>query len=469
MIRDRGQGTGDRRQGERETSSALLLLLFSFFLFSGCLGESNTDPPSLPPGVINVSNKPGVSSSPSAATSGGDLYMVWAEGDGAGNDGIFLARSNNGGLSFQTFQVSNTGNFSGNPKIALSSEGTNTNIHVVWEEFLPAKSETDIFYRRVVEDTTGNLTFEPTKNLSLSDPVCGPPARTLPCPSQVPAIATFNNHVFIAWMESTAYVPPDFNSPGSTFMLFNSDIIMVRSLNHGVDFLTANTEILSLPNTGFSNKQSPSQNPSLAAANGFLFIAWEDHLPNALQKLESMVMFRRLDINAPSPVYSPEITIEGRRLSNPVKAISQPSIAAEGSNVYLIWEGTDTQNPDSEIFFIRSTNGDTAAIGGPTFTSPTATESNISNNGGRSKKGRIAFSGPNLFISWEDTSSGAPLVLLRDSIDSGGTFRPAQTLINSSNTIGNTAITASGTSLFTFWEDALFGNFEIFSSRRELF
>ncbi|MEO2053995.1 MAG: hypothetical protein ABGX83_01590 [Nitrospira sp.] len=445
-----------RGQGRKGTKIALIFLLCSLFSFTGCLGESNTDPPTLPPGVTNISNNPGVSSSPSAATIGNTLYVVWAEGNDAGINEIFLARSDNGGISFKTFQVSNTGNFSGNPKMALSYNGTSNIVHVVWEEFLPAKAETDIFYGRAVEDVTGNLTFESPKNISISDPICGPSIEFgLPCPSQAPTITTFEGHVFVAWVESTFYVPPDPTFPGSTFKLFNSDILMVRSSDHGVSFPDPNLaspEILSLPNTGFGNEQSTSQNPSLAASNGHFFVAWEDTPP--IDGTLPKIFFRSLEIA--SFVFNPSIASSGVSLSNAIVSSNLPGVAGGGDNVYVIWEGTDAQGGDSEIFLRRAEG---VNLGPPfSFTAPI----NISNNAGRSKKGRIAVSGLDIFISWEDTSSGVPLVLLRDSVDGGVIFGDTQTLISSSNTIGNTAITASGNTLLTFWEDALFGNFEIF-------
>lgn len=472
MSRSRGQGSGVRGQLGSGTLPAFVFLLCFFFFFAGCLGESSTDPPALPPGVTNISKTTAVSFGPSAAsTSIGTIYVVWGDEGLGGDFDIFLSRSGDGGNSFSTpINVSNSLGFSGNPKIAISNDGNNI-VHIVWEEFLPSpvpnQGETDIFYSRAVEDATGNLDFGLPKNLSISDPICGPPAGGLPCPSQVPTITTFDNHVFVAWMESTAYIPPDFGTEGSTFQLFNSDILMVRSSDHGASFPDPSLfspEVLSLPNTGFTKQQSPSQNPSLAAANRQLFITWDDSLPVG-QERQSKILFRTLvDINSPTPVYTPDINIEGRRLSDPIVEVNQPGIAAEANNVYLIFEGTDPLEADSEIFLIQSVNG------GATFSSPTGPGRNISNNTGRSKKGRITVSGLNVFISWEDNSTGVPLVLFRVSPDGGVTFLPIppdrQTLISSSSTVGNTAIAASGLNLFAFWEDALFGNFEIFFSRR---
>ncbi len=453
---------------KRKRLSILALFLLSL---AGCLGESNTAPPTLPPGVTNISKTTAVSLAPSAASIGSVIYVVWGEGIDAVNDEIFLARSDNGGMSFGTpINVSKSPDFSGNPKIALSNNGTSNIVHVVWEELISnpgsGELEFDIFYSRAVEGLTGSLTFESPQNLSASLPVCGPSqASVFPCPSQVPAITTFNNHVFVAWMESTFYTQPNASDPSSTFQLFNSDILMVKSSDHGINFNKANPEVLSLPSISFSGTQSPSQNPSLAATGGHLFIAWEDTPPPDVTIPK--ILFRSLEIA--SSVYTPPITSPGLPLSDQIDLVGKPviansnlpGIAAEGDNVYLIWEGTDPDpnESDSEIFLRQAGN---VSSGSPFIFS---TARNLSNNTGRSKKGRIAISGQDIFIAWEDASTG-PLVLFSNSIDGGVTFGNTQTLISSSSTIGNTAITASNNTLFTFWEDALFGNFEVFSSRQ---
>ncbi|MFQ5781263.1 MAG: hypothetical protein ACE5HN_10840, partial [Nitrospiria bacterium] len=254
------------------------------------------------------------------------------------------------------------------------------------------------------------------------------------------------------WGESTRYITPPvaLGQTATSFTLLNSDILMVSSADGGSNF-TPVPQILSLPNTGLAT-QSPSQNPALTIANGQLYIAWED-----FPQPDTKILFRTFDIN--TSIFTPLLTIAGTPLSGPTQGSNRPSLAANGLNVYLLWEGFDPNaavNPDSEIFFIRSTDG------GTTFTNPTDPGSNLSNTTSSSNNGKLAVSDSDIFVIWEDNPSGLIGISFRSSTNSGANFNPTETLINTGGSLGNTTISASGGNLFAFWEDALLGNFEIF-------
>src|SRR5579863_3350650 len=191
------------------TSAKILMsIIMILSALTGCKG-AHVSNPTLPAGVINISNNKTTSIAPTAAASGNRVYVAWTDQVGTQNFAIFLSRSTDGGVTFDApINVSQSDGASGNPQIALSG----TNIYVAWEQFVPTNTaennETDIFFRRA-DDQNGTLVWDPPlnspgKNLSASPPICGP-AKKAPCPSQNIAITASGDNVFIAWGEATDY------------------------------------------------------------------------------------------------------------------------------------------------------------------------------------------------------------------------------------------------------------------------
>ncbi|HLG22027.1 MAG TPA: sialidase family protein [Candidatus Manganitrophaceae bacterium] len=445
------------------------IIITIFLLLAACRGENNTPLPSLPAGVLNLSKSQTLSFSPAIAASGNVLYAAWTDSEGPQNMEVFLSRSGDGGASFSApMNISQSVNFSGNPKLALSG----SNLYVVWEEFIPTNTsennETDIFYRRA-DDQNGTLVWDAPKNLSLSGLICGTAPKSGPCPSQGAAITAAGNNVYVAWAEATDYVISPITVGGSAtkFDLINSDILMVQSFDGGVTFSPAPITL-----SGFKtgNSLSPSLNPALASSGPTLYVAWEDFLqPN------SKILFRR----GPDPangVFFPDLTLPALIRSGSIKGPNRPGLAAEGAQVTLLWEGVspaDTGSgcpeldpatgqpfPHSEIFLIGS------ADQGFSFTDPDVAQSNLSNTPCHSNSGRIAVSLPSVYVAWEDKTPGTRGILFKKSADGGATFGAVETLSQTAGSASNAAIASSGTSLFAVWEDSTLGNLEIFFTRR---
>jgi ethanolamine utilization microcompartment shell protein EutL len=94
----------------------------------------------------------------------------------------------------------------------------------------------------------------------------------------------------------------------------------------------------------------------------------------------------------------------------------EPSSAASGNNVYVVWDddGTASQGSDSDVLYRRSTNG------GASFGSAV----NLSNSTGLSQIPAIAASGNNVYVVWQDDTlvSGIPDILYRRSTNGGASF-----------------------------------------------
>lgn len=421
---------------------------------------------------MNLSKSTALSIGPQIALSGNSVYVVWQEHTGGQNMEVFLSRSGDGGTTFDApINVSQSSSFSGNPKIAVSGNL----IYVVWEEFVSDRNDTDIFFREA-EDQNGSFVWAPPldapgKNLSLSPPVCGTPGnKTGPCPSQEPAVVAFGDNVFVAWGEATDYLisPVTVGQSATQFTLLNSEILFTHSTNRGADF-TPSPAVISGPKPssicGADAPQTPSLNPTLAAADGHLYIAWED-----CTRPKSKVLFRRLP--DPTGSFTPPLSQDPTILSGSINGSNRPELAAEGDRVYLLWEGfpfPEESNtcpvlggsaPNSEILLIRSLNQ------GATFTSTDdLPQTNLSNNACSSNDGKIAVSDGSIHVVWMDNTPGLAGLVYRKSTDNGATFSPAVN-IQGSGSAANPSITASSNTLFTTWEDATLGNLEVVFTKK---
>lgn len=442
---------------------------------AGCRG-AHVSNPTLPAGVINISNNKTTSIAPTAAASGNRVYVAWTDQVGPQNFAIFLSHSTDGGATFDApINVSQSDGPSGNAQIALSG----TNIYVAWEQFVPTNTaennETDIFFRHA-DDQNGTLVWDPPlsapgKNLSASPPICGP-AKKAPCPSQNIAIAASGDNIFIAWGEATDYAIAQIaiGQAATEFKLFNSDILMVESFDRGNTF-SGPIDLSGPKSSGTpcaNATESTSINPTLAAsAGGPLYAAWEDcNQPNA------KILFRRFP-NQQNLISVPPLTQSAITLSGDIKGSTQPSLAADGNTLFLVWDALpfpDSQCPlsgpdgaplaNSEILLIRLDDQ------GVMLTNPDdLTQSDFSNTACSSNKPKIVFSPPFVYVTWEDSTPGVNGISFKKSTDGGLTFNTRTSLFETGGSSANPALAASGSALFAFWEDATLGNLEILFTR----
>ena len=457
---------------------SLISILFGLLLLlTGCKGENNPSRPELPAGIINISKSNSLSIAPDTAASGSNVYVVWQELAGGQNMEIFLSRSADSGATFgDPINISQSTASSTNPRIAVSGNF----VYVVWEEAVPTDVEAqdiDIFYRRG-QDENGTFTWYPPLNesgLRLSSTVqnCRDLTQTPgddPCVSFSPAVVASGSNLFVAWSESTIYqfkVDNTLNPPSKTFQNLNSEILVVRSTDGGQQFDQPLT--VSGPKTDAT--PSPSSGPTLAAAAGRIYIAWEDKpLPQPTQNPQAKVLFRIL-ADPLNSTFSPPLSQPPTLLSGFIRESSRPNLAAEGDRVYLAWEGflpsngtcpavqqdnTPVTSERSEIFFIHSEDD------GSHFSDPNnCAQSNFSNTVGNSNGPRLVASGPFVYLTWMDSTPGLAGILFRKSADNGNTFTAPALLVPGGGSTANPSIAASGGTLFTSWEDATLGNLEV--------
>jgi len=113
-----------------------------------------------------------------------------------------------------------------------------------------------------------------------------------------------------------------------------------------------------------------------------------------------------------------------------------PKIAISGTNVYVTWEQTPGNN--GAIFLTRSTDN------GATF----ETVKNLGNNTGFNGFPQIALSGNNVYVVWHDATNG---ILFARSTDNGATFETVKNLGNNTGFNGFPQIAVSGNNVYVVW------------------
>jgi hypothetical protein len=181
------------------------------------------------------------------------------------------------------------------------------------------------------------------------------------------------------------------------------------------------------------SKLSPDAIPTSSS-----FIAWQDDTIG-----NNEILFRR------GVVFDPE----EKNLSNNAGFSGEPAISIAGNNVYVVWY--DDTSGNNEILYKRSTDG--GANFGATV--------NLSNNAGVSDFPAVAASGNNVYVVWEDNTSGNDEILYRRSIDGGANFDPTINLSNNAGLSLFPAVAASGNKVYVVWQDTTLGNIEILYGR----
>jgi len=143
-------------------------------------------------------------------------------------------------------------------------------------------------------------------------------------------------------------------------------------------------------------------------------------------------------------------------LSNTAGGSFAPQISSEGNNVYVVWDDDTSGIFTPDIFFARSTDG------GLTFSEP---PENISNNTGGSEQPQISVEGNNVYVVWSDTTLGDENTFFARSTDGGLTFsEPPENISENTGNSLRPQISSEGNNVYVVWYTVT-GNFDIFFSR----
>lgn len=407
-------------------------------------------------GIKNLSNNAGDSRDPLVDVSGNIVYVVWVDQTtptGAGD--IFFKRSTDGGNTFgTTVNLSNDIGDSAEPRIAKSG----SNLYVVWQDY----SNHDVFFKRSADN---GATFTSTVNLSM-DPHSSNQPQIAASGNYVYVVwgditvgngtsldqtrlffrASNNNGGSFGSVKAISPgvedISPQIAAAGSNVYIAGQDgaednfeIFFIRSTNNGGSF--------SAP-ISINNNHEASIFGNIVADGSNVYLVWTDRSIGS----SSDVFFR---YSTDSGDHFKDIV----NLSNNAGESQDPHMRVIGSNVYIAWsDSTGSLGFARDILFKRSINN------GADFDST----KNISNNPGDSSNPQISRSGTAVRIVWQDDTfgtQGQDDVLFRASGDNGITFGTIRNLSNNAGGSFDPMIISSGDDMYVVWQDNTSGNWEI--------
>ena len=145
-------------------------------------------------------------------------------------------------------------------------------------------------------------------------------------------------------------------------------------------------------------------------------------------------------------------------LSKDIPESREPQITVAGDNVDIIWTGFGSGVEDQDdVFFKKSSDG------GATFSDTI----NLSKNIGSSFNPRIAVSGNNVYVIWQDDTgnTGNTSLFFQKSSDGGATFSDTINLSNDTGFATDPRMSLFGNAIHVIWQDDTLGPDEILYKR----
>jgi hypothetical protein len=331
---------------------------------------------------------------------------------------------------------------SSEPRVAVSGD----HVYVVWLERLTDEGTATRVLIRVSHN--GGRSFGGTRALSPS----GGEASSV-------NLLAHESRVYVAWSDAS-------DDGGMRFR---------ASLDHGSSF----GPVRELSGPGNAGR------PSLAASNNHVYVAWS----NSRGDEEGDILFRAshnqgrsfgplLDLNEDDEVGFVDLAAQGhnvylvwddgfsddapairfrrstdkgdsfepiQRLSMTPSDATGPRLAVRNDDVYLTWGECEFPDPiQCEILFRRSTNE------GATFGPPV----NVSENPGPSVSPEIAVEHDHVYVTWMDSTPGNFDIFFRKSDDRGRSFEPGLNLSNNPGESFDQRISAEDDFVRVVWQDA---------------
>ncbi|HWP52455.1 MAG TPA: sialidase family protein [Candidatus Binatia bacterium] len=368
-----------------------------------------------------ISNSLNDSIAPSIATDGTNIYITWTDQSRSGPGEIFFSKSADGGQTFSAPKnISNKQGDSIAPFLAING----TDIYVTWTYRYPnnpsggwSDDNSEIYLSK---STDGGKTFSVPQRISEDSSF-----------SSGSKMVIEGNNIFVTWFTITR--------DGNSYK--NMEIYLSKSTDGGKTF--------SVP-LNISNNEGFSDSQSIATDGINIFVAWSD------EHMDNTAVFLTKSTDGGQTFTTPQ------NISNNMRYSDSPSIAIDGSNIFIVWT-YQIKGENHDILFSKSTDG------GQTFAEP----QNISNTNGFSTSPSIAIDGSNIFVTWVDGQTKSSPILFSKSIDGGLTFSPPQTISNNTGFSSSPSIATDGINIFNAWswaarsddrQDLLFSKLMIESS-----
>jgi hypothetical protein len=296
-----------------------------------------------------------------------------------------------------TKRITNTTGHSSNPAIAVDG----SNIYVVWMDITPGNLE--IYFKQSADR---GVTWSAGKRIT-----------NTAGHSYYPSIAVNGSNIYVVWEDET---------PG------NSEIYFKQSADRGTTW-TANKRL--------TKNALASWSPVVAVVGPNIYVAWDDYTPGVQE-----IFFKRSSDGGITWTKDKQLT------NNPGSSVF-PAIAADGSNIYIVW--ADAEFGGVDIFFKRS--NDAGATWTPSM--------RLTYNAGGSFYPAIAVDGSNIYVVWEDNTLGNYEIYFKRSSDRGVSWTPNKRFTNNSGDSRSPAIAVDGFNVYVTWNDITPGNYEIYFKR----
>jgi len=297
--------------------------------------------------AMNLSNNADDSYCPAIAVSAANIYVAWHDWT-PGNAEIFFRKSSDGGATWQAAKrLTNNSGSSYRPAIAVSG----ANVYVAWDDNTPGNYE--IYSRKSADDAA---TWQAAKRLTNNTGG-----------SFASAIAVSGANILLTWSDDT---------PG------DSEIYFRKSADDGTTWQSSKR---------ITNNAGNSANPSIASKNSTIYIAWHDMTPGNPE-----IFFRK-------SVDGGATWQDATRLTNNSGNSQNPSIWGNDAIVFVAWHDDTPGNP--EIFIRKSPDG------GAIWQSA----QRLTNTSNLSYEPRIAANNSNVYVVWEDCTPGNYEIYLKYS------------------------------------------------------
>ncbi|MGI0019354.1 MAG: sialidase family protein [Nitrososphaera sp.] len=342
--------------------------------------------------VTNLTENPDDSVYGQIAATGDNVHVAWQESISGGNYDIFIKSSRDGGDTFEndTVNLSNNAGFSEHPQLAVSDD----NVYVAWTDDPSVRRE--IFFAKSEDGT------------SYSEPI----TLSEPGDSYNVEMTAFGSDVYLVWQA-------------------NDDAVIFRASHDSGETFDAPVAI--------ADGAGPESFPKVAAYGDAVHIVWTVANESALYHVKSIDR---------GDTFSKVIKLNGDN------AVGEAQVAAYKDDVHVIWGGLHEAKVD-DLFYARS--GD----GGDTFAGPVPIGIKDPLN---VELVVMPLSGQQYAIhvaSQVALSSENHEILLTSSVDGGRTFAKAANLSNNAGISECPTVSTAGNQIFVSWEDLTTGNHEI--------
>ncbi|MFH1702231.1 MAG: choice-of-anchor D domain-containing protein [Nitrospirota bacterium] len=307
-----------------------------------------------------LSSNKGNSAKPAIAADGSYIYVVWQDNT-PGNNEIYFKKYDAGSDTWTTKRLTKNAGQSCNPAISV----INSDIYVVWEDNTPKNKE--IYFKK---SDNGGQTWTANKRLTFN---AGK--------STIPSIVVNGQNIYVVWQDNTSG---------------NNEIHFMSSIDGGDTWTSKN----------LSSNKGNSAKPAIAADGSIIYVVWQDHTPG-----NNEIYFAK-------SIDGGDSWLASKKLTNNTGSSVSPSIAVDGSNIYVVWQ--DNSSGNNEIYLKISQNE------GFDWTQ----DIRLTNNKGSSKNPSIAVDGSNICVVWQDNTLVNNEIYYSYSIDGGEYWSEPENLTN---------------------------------------